>query len=137
VAGVGAGIAGGALFGAKLGGTLGTFAGPLGTLVGAAAGVLVGSLVGAGIGALASNFNKDATSQEKEAMDALYEAYKEQGDAALTDKGIREALSKVGIDDENLIQSLAKNDKATRELMQAMEANTAAVNAETLSIATQ
>jgi hypothetical protein len=105
--------------------------------VGAALGVLVGGAVGAIAGTIASEFDNDATSQEKEAMDALYEAYKEQGDSALTEKGIREALSEVGIDNENLILSLAENKDATKDLMKAMEANTAAIEAETLMAATQ
>lgn len=134
--GIAGGVAGGALIGAKLG-QLGWAAGPVGALIGTVAGVVVGGLVGAIAGAGVSGLDNDATKQEQKAMDALYEAYKEQGDAALTKKGIRDALSEVGIDDENLILSLAENKDATEDLMKAMEANTAAVEAETRSAAVQ
>jgi len=109
----------------------------VGALIGTIAGVAIGGLIGAIAGAGVSGLDNDATKQEQKAMDALYEAYKEQGDAALTEKGIRDALSEVGIDDENLIKSLAENKNATKELMQAMEANTAAIEAETRSVAVQ
>jgi hypothetical protein len=132
-AGVGAGaaLAAGAL-GAKIGATALSWSGPIGLAIGAAAGLIVGAVVGA----ISSNFDNDATDDEKKALDALYEAYKEQGDAALTEDGVRRALRKEGIYDEGLITSLAANEKATKELMQAMEANTAAIEAERLSIAT-
>lgn len=135
-AGIAGGLAGGALIGAKLG-QLGWAAGPVGALIGTVAGVVIGGVVGAIAGAGVSGFDNDATKQEQEAMDALYEAYKEQGNAALTEAGIRKALSNVGINDENLILSLAKNKDATEELMKAMEANTAAIEAETRSAAVQ
>lgn len=138
---IGAGV-GGVAGGAMLGGAIGTLiGGPIGTAVGGALGVLAGAIVGgvAGgkIGAGLSSLDNDATSQEQKAMDAIYEAYKEQGDAALSGKGLRDALADAGIHDEALISSLEANEKQTKELMLAMEGNTAAVEAETLSIATQ
>lgn len=135
-AGTVGGFAGGALIGAKLG-QLGWAAGPVGALIGTVAGVVIGGAVGAIAGSMVSGFDNDATKQEQKALDALYEAYKEQGDAALTEEGIRKALHNVGIDDAALIDSLAENESATKELMKAMEANTAAIEAETLSVATQ
>lgn len=134
-AAIAGGVGGGAIFGAKFGAALGSFAGPVGTLIGAAVGVAAGALVGAFVGDIASAFDNDATDEEKKAMDAIYEAYKEQGEAALSEEGIREALGKVDIDDENLIKSLAKNDDALRDLIQSMDANTAATWAETQTAA--
>lgn len=123
--------------GAKIGAALGTALAPgVGTAIGAGIGVVLGGITGLITGAIEASKN-DATSQEKEAMDALYEAYKEQGSAALTEDGIRAALNNIGIDDENLIKSLAANKDSTEDLMKAMEANTAAIEAETLMAATQ
>ena len=42
----------------------------------------------------------------------------EDGEAALTETGIRNALSNVGINDENLVKSLAKNEDSLKELIQ-------------------
>ena len=144
---IGAGVVGAAGVGAaalaaggKIGGTIGTvLGGPVGTIIGVALGVLVGGAAGAIAGAITSGLDNDATSQEKEALDAIYEAYKTQGDVALTEDGIRQALKGVKIEDEALIASLSdiNNKEQLQDLMAAMEANTAAIEAETLMAATQ
>ena len=133
--GIAAAAMGGAAFGGKLGLALGSVAPGIGNAIGIAAGIILGGAVGAISGAIggleASALDNDATDEEKKAMDAIYEAYKEQGEAALSETGIRNALKPIGITNEKLIKSLAENDDSLRDLMQSMDANTAATWAET------
>ena len=125
---------GGAALGAKMGLLVGTAAGPIGMAVGAAIGAGLGLLAGS---IMALSDNNDATNEEKKAMDALYKAYEKQGDAVLTEKGMRNALSEVGIDDEELISSLLGNKIETKKLMEAMKENSAIREAENRSAAIQ
>ena len=125
---------GGAALGAKMGLLVGTAAGPIGMAVGAAIGAGLGLLAGS---IMALSDNNDATNEEKKAMNALYKAYEKQGDAVLTEKGMRNALSEVGIDDEELISSLLANKDETKKLMEAMKENSAIREAENRSAAIQ
>jgi hypothetical protein len=60
-------------------------------------------------------------------MSALADYYSENGDAALTEEGIKEALGDAGLEvDQGFIDSILANKDATRELIAEMAANTAA-----------
>ena len=132
--GAGAAMLAGAGAGTKLAGSLGSAFGPIGTAIGAVIGAVVGAAVG---GIVAWADKKEATSNEKKAIETLSDAYNKMGNAALTPENMKKLLGNVGIDDENLIESLNQNSKELEKLLIEMKANTEARRAENINMARQ
>lgn len=132
--GIGAGAVVGLGVGLKFGSAAGSWAGPIGAAIGAAAGLIVGALGGV-VGAIIDQ--NEATKNEKKAIETLSDAYNKMGNAALTPENMKKLLGDVGIDDENLIESLNKNSKELEKLLIEMKANTEARRAENINMARQ
>jgi gas vesicle protein len=113
-AGIGAAIAtaiGGALKGASLGSAIG---GPIGTAIGGA--------IGGAAALVISEEMKIASDNEERAIDALVEAYEEEGNSAF--EHISDILANAGIQNADLLAStLNENIGATQELITALYAN--------------
>ena len=122
--GVGAGL-GMAAAGMSIGAITGSAVPIVGTLIGAAVGAVLGTVVGV-VTAAVSN---DQTETEQKALDAMAEYYGKNGDAAFTEKGMKQAFAEAGLEwNQALADSMLadENIAATKELIQAMHQNTLA-----------
>ena len=145
----GVGLASGAAIGAGIGGLVGgsVSIGIL-TLPAAAIGAIVGGIVG-GIGGIVTGIvgNEStgaAVDAESEALYKIAKAYENDSSILAKDKdSLKEFLSKsieeggLGIDDADLVNALAEDTGALRELITEINANTAAINAQNDAIAAQ
>ena len=108
---MGAHVLGGAGVGAALGSAIG---GPIGTAIGGA--------IGGAAALVMSKELKVASNNEERAIDALVEAYEEEGNSAFGH--ISDILANAGIKDADLLAStLNENISATQELITALYAN--------------
>lgn len=149
LAATGTGASGGALIGAGIGGlvggsvTVGTLAIPA-AAVGAIIGGIIGAVGGLVTGIVGTISTGAATEAESDAIEKLAAAYKLDSSILAKDKeSLKEYLSGsvedggLGIDDEELVNALAEDESAMRDLITEMVRNTEAIHAQNEQIINQ
>ena len=114
---VGQGVAVGGPSGALIGASIGTMIAPgIGSAIGAALGGLVG-MIGGAIKTGTTLAGGNMSSSESKALDKIYKQYKETGNAMFaTAEEFKETMSKdLGIDDADLVDTLAENTDTIKE----------------------
>ena len=120
---LGTGTAGGAAIGAGVGTGVGSWTLGLATAAGAGIGAGVGALAGGVSGAVAANELGGADEREAQAIDAIYEAFKEEGNAIFNDNDLKRILRENNITDTKLIDSVQKEKEAIKKLILSMDEN--------------